>query len=513
MEDYRQTLLIPEVPPKSWDAKYTDPSSPFYCNNRFIDALRPTLSAKGLKNCINGDNAKLPESKTEDGIRKQALRAFVNEYFIPPQEILDLYDKIDGAIKDGYKNKRSSSRSYQQQLINLSSAMKNNELAWSDNTQQAARMNSLLVYGGTGSGKTAATQRCLSFYPQVIWHKNMNQCQIVHLTVDLSGVETPLEYCALFLKALENALGPEKYGYEVEVSRNVSAALLKIESLVLTYNVGILVIDSLESINDWSDANRVRLLKHFRALGKVLPILYCGNSDVFDSIALDMPWLFSAISFGSIHWDPLKRFDKTSAEAQLRWSLFTKRLWKQQCLRNATGELTEEIRTAWYEASQGVIQLAVSFYSMCQIEAINSEEEQITSELMHRVRCKESKPIEHALKAYKESDIALLTIFKGADRTVVKEDKDNTVKALLQKPAKNRRQAKSKKEQPIQNKMPPGFKKIPKKDWGKLPERDLRYKYDKCEKGRFYNELKNSGLVLTMQDLMGNGQFSKTLHR
>jgi hypothetical protein len=509
MEYHRQTLLIPQVPPNSWDAMYAEPSSLFYCNNRLIDALRPALSAKGLKNCLNEGNAKLPESKAEDGIRKQALRAFVNEYFIPPQEILDLYDKIDGAIKDGYKNKGSNNRNYQQQLINLSSAMKNNEMPWRDNTQQATRINSVFVYGGTGSGKSSATQRCLSFYPQVIWHKSMNQCQIVHLTVDLSGVQTPLEYCELFLKALENVLGPEKYGNEVDVSRNVSAALLKIESLVLTYNVGILVIDSLESINDWNDPNKVRLLKHFRALGKVIPILYCGNTDVFDSVALDMPWLFSAISFGSIHWDPLKRFDKTSSDAQLRWSLFTKRLWKQQCLRNATNGLTEEIRTAWYEASQGVMQLAVSFYSMCQIEAINSGEEQITAELMYRVRRKESKPIEHALKAYKNNDVAMLSILKGADRTIVEGNKGKATKAMVKTTTKKRKQANSKNEQPSQHQMPPGFKKTPKKDWGKLPESDLRYKFSKCEKGKFYDELKSSGLVLTMQDLMGNGQFSK----
>jgi len=508
MEDYRQTLLIPEVPPKSWDAKYTEPSSPFYSNNHLIDTLRPALSAKGLKNCLNEGNVKLPESKAEDGIRKQALRAFVNEYFIPPQEILDLYDKIDGAIKDGYKNKGSNNRNYQQQLINLSSAMKNNEMAWSDHTQQAARMNSLFVYGGTGSGKTTATQRCLSFYPQVVWHKGMNLCQIVHLTVDLSGIETPLEYCALFLKALENALGPEKYGYEVEVSRNISAALLKIESLVVTYNVGILVVDSLESINDWNDTNKVRLLKHFRALGKMLPILYCGNTDVFDSVALDMPWLLSAISFGCIHWDPLKRFDKASSEAQLRWSLFTKRLWKLQCLRNATNELTEELKTIWYEACQGVMQIAVSFYSMCQIEAINSGEEKITTELMHRVRYKELMPIEHALVAYKNNDAALLTLLKGADRTVTNKGINNTTKGALLKPAKKKRLGKNNKEQRSQNKMPVGFKKTPKKDWGKLPKSDLRYKFAKCEKGKFYDELESSGLVLTMKDLMGNGQFS-----
>ena len=43
----------------------------------------------------------------------------------------------------------------------------------------------------------------------------------------------------------------------MNISRNVSAVLLKIESLVLTYNVGILVIDSLESINDWNVAREL----------------------------------------------------------------------------------------------------------------------------------------------------------------------------------------------------------------------------------------------------------------
>jgi len=505
MDSYRQTLLTPEIPPRAWDAEYIDSASPFHSQNHFIDALRPALTAVGLKNGLKKGNCKLPDASASDGIRKQAIRALVNDYFIPVQEVQDLYDKIDSAIKDGYKDRGCSGQSYQKQLLNLSCAMKDDKSAWLDNTQRVTRVNSFFIYGATGSGKSVTIQRCLRFYPQVIWHQKIGQCQIVHLTVDLSGVQTPLEYCALFLRSLEEALGPEKYAHEVEVSRNVSAALLKIESLVLTYNVGILVVDSLESLNDWEELNKVRLLKHFRSLGKQLPILYSGTSDVLESIALEMPWMLSALSFGSIHWDPLKQFDNTSEEAQLRWSLFTLRLWNQQCLKKNRSEITEEIKVVWYDACQGGVELAISFFSLCQIEAISSGEEVITTELMRRVRHKEFKPIEHALTAYKNNDIGFLSIIKGADVSFIK--------GTFKKPRQNKQLTKVKKVQSRENQMSPDFKKIPKKDWCKLPCDDLRYKFISCEEEKFYEELKNSNLVLTMKELMGNVQFSKTSYR
>ncbi|PAJ75965.1 hypothetical protein CJF42_02775 [Pseudoalteromonas sp. NBT06-2] len=501
MENHRQSLLIPEIPPKALDAVYVDSKSPYYNNNLFIDSLRPALGAVGLKNCLTSGNRNLPDVNSGNGIRKQAIRALVNEYFVPVHEVLDLYDKIDCAIKDGYKSRGSNSQSYQQQLVNFSCAMKNNELGWRDHTQQTSRENSFFVYSEAGSKRLEAIQRCLHTNPQVLWHNKIHQCQIVHLTVDLSGIQTPLEYCAVFLKALEDALGPEKYAYEVEVSGNVSAAFLKIESLVLTYNVGILVVESLDSINDWQESNKVRILKHFHSLGKSLPIVYSATTDVFNSVALDMPWMLSALSLGSIYWDPLKHTEKTSKEAQLRWSLFTKRLWKQQCLRSSTVPLTEEIKAVWYDACQGIVQLAMNFFSLCQIEAISSGEEVITVELMRRVRRKESKPLELMLMAYKNNDLGLLSIIKGAGSFDVKS---NPMKTLQKK-----KLTKDKKVQPSSNQMPPDFKKIPKKDWCKLPEDDLRYKFAMCEKGKFYQLLKSNGLVLSMQDLMGNVQLSK----
>ncbi|MFP3534852.1 hypothetical protein SB763_36485, partial [Burkholderia sp. SIMBA_042] len=74
-------------------------------------------------------------------------------------------------------------------------------------------------------------------YPQVVWHDELSQVQIVYLKVELKGVSNLLEYCARFLEALEAALGSDRYNEEVKVAPNVCAAFMKMRSLLTTYNV------------------------------------------------------------------------------------------------------------------------------------------------------------------------------------------------------------------------------------------------------------------------------------
>ncbi len=503
-------FLSPEIPPSAQVAEYTNYSFSQTHQNIFVDALIPSLNAQELRDGLRVGNINLPDTSSDDSIRKLAIRALVHDYFVPVPEVMDLYEKMDCAIKDGYKHRMNGKDQYQTQLMNLSQALNKKGNKIEVQSTYSARSNSFLLHGNTGNGKTMVLDRCLRFYPQVIWHPKVAQCQIVYLRIDLAGIETPLEYCALFLESLEKALGSMKYNHEVEVSKNVSAVLLKIQSLVQTYNVGITVVDSIESLADWSDANRTRLLKHFRSLGQLIPILYSGTTDVLNSVALEVPWLHSALSFGSVHWDPLGNLHIDENERVNRWRLFTNLLWKRQCLREAPNELTSELSNEWFDACQGVIKLAINFFSLCQLEAIASGEEKITLTLMKRVRYKESKPLEFALKAYESNDISMLSIMKGV--TALKRSKKKSMSSIMPSTIDKPKHARRKKKEDSEFKMPAGFKKVPKKDWSKLPENDLRYIFSKSNGANFYQDLKSKGLVLTMEDLMGNGQFSSSIH-
>jgi len=513
MEYIQQEVLPPEIPENAQFAYYSEPTFAEGNNNLLASALRPKL---GLQEALTGfklGNVKLPSAEADDAIRMHSVRALAHDYFVPVEEALDLYNKIDCAIKDGYLNRLKDGEQYQQQLQTLSMAINKNSNGYLLEDNRASRNNSFILFGDTGSGKQMALDRCLRFYPQVIWHPKTDVCQVVYLRVDLAGIETPMEYCILFLQALEQAIGKVIFKKDVAVPNNEVAALLKLKSLVQTYQVGIIVIESFESLATWSSAKRERVLKHFLSLGKSVPILYSGTPDGLESLVLEMPWMNSALSMGSIRWDPLGRYHDEDEHA-LRWSLFTKRLWKQQCLKAGHNELTQDLLDEWYAASQGVIKLAMNFFCLCQLEAIQSGEEQITVELMKRVKKKEFLPLEIALSAYATDNAMMLGVLKGAANTGSPRVGNNQIeKKAIAPPSKKRSRKNKPKTEDSEFQMPRGFKKLPKKDWGSLPENDMRYIFARSNGATFYEDLKAKGMVLTMEDLMGDGQFSSAIYR
>lgn len=54
---------------------------------------------------------------------------------------------------------------------------------------------------------------------------------------------------------------------------SVCAAFMKMRSLLTTYNVGTLIIDSLESTQNWPTDKRELLFEHLAGLADIIPVV------------------------------------------------------------------------------------------------------------------------------------------------------------------------------------------------------------------------------------------------
>jgi hypothetical protein len=495
MELHKQTLLIPQIPPKAWVACYLDENHPAATGNHYIDVLRPTLDGNALiKNLRNTEYIQaLPEDP--DFVRKRSIHSLTTDFFVPVPEAQDIYDKIDLAIKGGYIDRCATGNDYAHQQGNLSIALRPEMGFWRDVTQSLPRRNVTSITGCSKTGKSMVIKRLLATYPQVIWHQKTAQVQIVYIPINLKGATNALAYCETFLIALEAALGNEKFETEVAMAPNIKAAYMKIRSLLITYNVGLVVVDSIQTIDKWKYEERVNFLEHLDGLGDIVPLLLINNTNsIFE---------MGDICQTNIDWDPLMRFSDSKPEMAVRWNLFSRQLWKRQCLRNSDVELSAEISDEWFYSCEGIVGLAVIFFVSCQLEAINSGQEQITVELMKRVRRKEFRLQEEFLSQIRDDK---LDIYSRIKKLNDKKKRLSSLSLLSKTQKKHKPQSKEFTQRS-------DFKKIPKKYWDKLPEDDLRHIFSKYEGEHFYQAIKKSGLVLTMTDLLTDAKFSKPVSR
>jgi hypothetical protein len=475
----QQEWAIENIPPRAWNTNDLIPPNNV-TGNQFVDVLRDTFDIASLKAHFKNDNVIKATADNTDSLRKQSTQSLIDNFYVLVPEIAGLHDSIDLSIKSGYHNKLSAKHSSRTLSANLMSAMNGEMSVWHDNTVTRTRRNIMALVGPKNCGKTAAVERCLELYPQVVWHKKCSQVQIVYLKIALKGVSTPLEYCARFLEALQFALGDDKFDEEVRVAPNICAAFMKIRSLLMTYNVGLVVIDSLETIRNWLADKRELLLEHLSGLADIVPVLLISNDTNIYEV--------NDISLEKLSWDPLCAFSDEEEERIDRWFRFTNRLWKLSCLREQTIELNEELQKVWFDACNGVIGLAVRFFARCQLEAINDGYECISVSLMLRVK---NKYFGHHRSFF--SDIVRAKALDKASEPTC--------------PSKPKR----KKEPRLEFIQRKDFRRVPKSLWHTLPEDDLRYLASQRSDENYYLALKEAGRVLPIGEFTFRDKFPQTL--
>jgi hypothetical protein len=265
------------------------------------------------------------------------------------------------------------------------------------------------VIGCSGAGKTTAVEAILAGYPQTIIHPEYQHVQLVWLKVESPHDASVKSLCINFFRALDVALDNDgEYEKQYVRSRsNVDMLLGDFARVAALHSIGLLVIDEIQHLDRSKSGVSEKILRFFVQLTNTikLPILFVGTPKAYELFSPSMRSARRASQFGSINWSRFNTATRTDKDSE--WDRFFGQLWSLQWFKSPQ-PMTENIRSLFWDYSQGIAHVAVTLFYLCQTRAVTIGREIIDKKLVDIVFNEELhmiRPMIRALQSGREEEI------------------------------------------------------------------------------------------------------------
>ncbi|MEH7114574.1 ATP-binding protein [Neobacillus niacini] len=370
--------------------------------NPLIEALPPIYSQQEVIDLLSVYPPFNKEERYYEDNKRTHLIQRILRYFQPLPIHLKLYTSVDCLLRAGYVSRNPITKEYANGFVNNWNHIQH---GFSEQTAvQTAQ--TLSIVGISGSGKTRTLNRLLHTYPQVISHtsyqnQHMNLYQISHLSIQTPFDGSVKTIIYDFMYQIDLIMGTN-YFKRYSNSRLSTSQLMPICATIARSNhLGLLIIDEIQNLKSVKSKNSSQVLNFFTTLINLLniPMVMVGTPKAMDIFQSQFRQARRNTNSGNIMWDRLKKDDI--------WDLFIRGLWQYQWTREEI-VFNEELSTALYDASQGIIDIAVKLFMMCQLRSISSGEERITIPLIKKVAEEELKIVSPMLYALRTNNLRKL---------------------------------------------------------------------------------------------------------
>lgn len=538
------------------NAAYHDTGIESYRGNPLIEALPPIMSVKSVSQMLMSQVECRPEELVASGpTRAHSISRLIDDFFQPLSTHVQLEEKLSIMIRGGYVGRNPRNGSRQKHLQNGYERLVTGDLNAFRFDEVKSTAQSMSIIGCSGSGKTTTIGRVLSGYPQVIYHPDYNLEQVVHLKVDCSHDGSLKGICQNFFRALDRVLNTtyeQRYGMKRLSVEHMLAIMAQIAN---SHALGVLIIDEIQHLSKSKSGGSEKMLNFFVTLVNTigLPVVLVGTPKAKEIFEVDLRSARRSAGFGAVFWEPMKQYHPNGKPAE--WHAFTNKLWKLQWLKYREELLTDEIRSTWYDLTQGVLDIVVKLFVLAQLRAIATGVERITTGLLRQVYKDELRPVHPMLDALRSGDPERISkysdlVLKDTDQRllelreditnepVISGDMDQLVtddekrlymmlqqfgydSSLLLETVK--RAFKDHPKASLQELLPiitawlsspdhvevkakpkkSAFKRFKEKEWHTLPTEDLRFVSSQSKTAdEAYRTLKSSGLVFPMDEWM-----------
>lgn len=388
-------------------AVYQDTGIPKYQGNPLIEALPPI---PGRKQLIVGLTETLDLRPSEiflDGqTRIHIIAQLLDGFFQPLARHIELESKISIMLRQGYVGRNIATGDLSAHLQNGYERIKSGDLKAFRFDHVESTAKSLAFIGCSGSGKTSSLNRILATYPQMIHHPEHNFIQIVFLKIDCPHDGTLKSLCHNFFREIDSILGTDYVRRYGEKRHGVEAMIALMSQLANTYAIGVLVIDEIQHLNLGQAGGAERMLNFFVTLVNEIsvPVVMVGTPKARPVFETDLRSARRGAGFGSILWEPLLKPAAGESIDRTEWGAFTKKLWKYQWLTKASDNMSDDLRDLWFDLSQGIMDVVIKLFVLCQIRAVVTGTERITPNIMKKVYHDELKPIHPMMEALRSGD-------------------------------------------------------------------------------------------------------------
>lgn len=265
---------------------------------------------------------------------------------------------------------------------------------------------SFALIGPSGIGKSRALKIILLNYPQTIYHtmyknKKMPFTQLVWLKVDCPSRASVKTLGYNILGAIDNVLGT---GYREKALKNRLSAddiVNEVGNKCHIHAVGLLAIDEVQRLKNAQEGPSVLLEFFVSMMDRIgTPLILVGTNAAASLFTNAFANARRNTGFGNFVWD---RLDNDGDWEELIEMLFRYQ-WTSQ---NAD---YKDFINIFYQISQGIADIAVKLYAMCQWKAVQLKRDYdcITKELVEDVALKSLRLVAPMLNALRKRDYKAL---------------------------------------------------------------------------------------------------------
>jgi hypothetical protein len=412
------------VKPKVLDARYTPCPIPELAGNPFVEALGPMLSRTDWALELANLPAFDPAVRECDALVRGELAMRMHRTFVPLPCHTELAERIARAIRQGYQDRRPDTperAKLQEQAYERLHRQGQASAAFGEDHP----INTLSVFGFSGMGKSTTVERILGCVPQVLYHPDYGLHQITRLKVDCPRNGSLKALAKDFVCAIDRALGAS---HLKTVSRNMCEddIISVVQSLIVTYSVGILVVDEIQNLSVKKSGGREAMLNFFQELTNTLkiPVVLMGTNKAFDLLGGELRIARRTGTLGTAIWNPL--------DNDPLWEAVVERLLEYQWVKEPI-EFTREIADFLHDQTQGVLAILNGVLALAQQKAISTGEETLSKELIAHVLKTDMAPVEPMLKALRSKDTRKLMRFDDLAPVDVEELMERNHQTLMRK--------------------------------------------------------------------------------
>jgi len=298
---------------------------------------------------------------------------------------------------------------------------------------------SSLVIGPPGMGKTHSVGTTLLGYDQVVFHDAPVQlAQIVWLRVECPPDGSLVSLCRFFFAAVDKALNEAGFESNLHGQYKTSPLAVLLTGMARVANlhaIGLLVVDEIQHVKI-SRHEGSALLNFLVTLRNTIGIslLMIGTMSALPVMQRTFRDARRGDGIGSIPFNRMGPAVPNGVSSDERdvaedrtgmakvepapaygdeFKTFVARMWRWQYTKDVT-ELSASVLNALYHETQGIIDLVVKLFILCQMRLITvtaahpDREELITAELIHEVADRSFNTVRPFVKALRENDVKAL---------------------------------------------------------------------------------------------------------
>lgn len=372
--------LIKQIP-----AEYKSIAAPAaYVGNPLIEALPKIFTDEEVRQDVH--NFPRIAFKAERELPKHErihCVSALDDLVITLPTLFEVESALSVMLRRGYVPRNPLQRVWRRKVLSIQTEMSS---PLEEYQHRSKTVPALMITGVSGNGKTTLAESLLEMYPQTIVHTTYKDemfhvKQLVWIKVNAS-FDASLKGLVLSLfGAVDAALGTT-YKMQYEKSQvSIDTMVGRWAQVVLTHHLGVLLVDEIQCFLLRGDAEAKLALSLFLKIGNVcgLPIIFSGT---YSAVRL-----FSQVARNARRVCSGGYFDVKlpSSHSDIMWDQgIVPVVWQYQWVKKPA-PLTEELKKAIFDVTQGILAVLIALLRAAQVYAIRNEIETVDSNVIRRV--------------------------------------------------------------------------------------------------------------------------------